>query len=68
MTREVCEDRLLALLERAEEIYREYDPYGEGLSLSSFDGQLDVMGFGGDIGATLFPDGTVRRWNGKKSI
>lgn len=64
MTREECEDRLLALIERAAEIYRAYDGEGEGLSLSAYDGQMDVMGFGGDIGATLFPDGTVKRWNG----
>jgi len=64
VSREECEDRLLALIERAAEIYWEYDRDGEGLSLSVFDGQMDVMGFGSDIGATLFADGTVRRWNG----
>lgn len=64
MDREACEDRLLAILERAAEIYKQYDPEAEGFSLSCFDGQMDVMGFGGDVGATRFEDGTVRRWHG----
>ena len=61
MEREVCEARLLALLAAAEEVYRAYAPGGRGLCLIANGGQMDVIGFGTDIGVTRFADGTTAR-------
>ena len=61
MKREVCEEKLLALLEAAEGVYRAYAPGGRGLCMIANGGQLDVIGFGTDIGVTRFADGTTAR-------
>ena len=61
MKREVCEEKLLALLEAAEGVYRAYAPGGRGLCMIANSGQMDVIGFGTDISVTRFADGTMAR-------
>ena len=42
MTREVCEELIVAKIKEIAEIYREYNPDGTYLTMSIFDGRITV--------------------------
>lgn len=52
MTRNECEDRLIALVEQAGAVLKEYAPECGRLSLTSCDGHINIMGWQGDIDET----------------
>lgn len=45
MTRKECEDRLIALVELADAIFKDYAPDGERLSMTICDGQANITGY-----------------------
>lgn len=66
MTRKKCEKKLLHLLEKAVEIYHEYNPAGVHLGLCYVDGNLNVMdAIRGEDGQYI---DSTQDWNGAHTI